>query len=414
MELLPEIRAMNQELLDWYRQLHRIPELELELPQTVDFVSGQLTRLGVEHWVLPGSTGIIALVGKGSGPVIGIRADMDALEVKEETGLPFASTNNRMHACGHDSHTAILLTVARFLKAHEEELPGRVKLLFQTGEEVLRGAKHMIACGALEDPPVSRMLALHAGSFCGDFPTGHLVLSEEITFYSSDSIRITVTGKGGHAASPHLSVDPIVTAARIVEGLQQLVSREVKPSIPAVVSITHIHAGAETYNVIPNQAVLMGGIRTVGPEMRTYLIRRAEEIARGIGAAMGASVKFEVVDGCPAVINDRNTALTVYQSLEKLFPGEVHWMREANGCSEDTSYYFERVPGCFLFLASMGRDGDGQCYPHHHSKFRLDESVLWRGAAVLAQVALDLMSGGEKPGTGEINGESGGGSHEQN
>lgn len=394
MELLPEIRSMEPKLQDWYHRLHQIPELELELPQTVKFVSTQLTELGVEHRVLPGYTGIVAMVGKGSGPVIGIRADMDGLEVKEETGLPFAAVNNRMHACGHDSHAAILLTVARFLKAHEEELPGRVKLLFQTGEEVLQGAKHMIACGALEDPPISRVLALHAGSFCGDFPTGHLVLSEEITFYSSDSIRITITGKGGHAASPHLSVDPIVTAARIVDGLQQLVSREVKPSIPAVVSITHIHAGAETYNVIPNQAVLMGGIRTVGPEMRTYLIRRAEEIAQGIGAAMGAWVKFEVVDGCPAVINDRQTALAVQDSAEKLFPGEVHWMREANGCSEDASYYFERVPGCFLFLASMGRDIDGQCYPHHHAKFRLDETVLWRGAAVLSQAALDLMSDG--------------------
>ena len=391
MEILKEIGALRPELSRWYRHLHQIPELELELPQTVAYVSGELSRMGVEHKVLPNDTGIIALVGRGDGPAVGIRADMDALEVEEDSGLPFASSNGRMHACGHDSHMAILLTVAKFLKGHEAELPGRVKLLFQTGEEVLQGAKHMIALGALEDPPVCRMLALHAGSFCGDYPTGHIILSESVTFYSSDSIRITVTGRGGHAAVPHLSVDPIAAAARIVEGLQQVVSREVKPGVPAVISITHISAGAETYNVIPDSALLMGGIRTVTPQLRTYLVRRAEEVARGIGTAMGASVEFQVVDGCPALINDMDTTRQVYRSADSLFPGEVHWMKEANGCSEDASYFFERVPGCYLFLASMGHGEDGQLYPHHHARFRLDENVLWRGAAVLAKAALDQM-----------------------
>lgn len=396
MDLLKEIKALEPDLLRWYHHLHQIPELELELPETVAYVSQELTGLGVAHQVLPGATGIVALMGAEEGPVIGIRADMDALEVGEESQLPYASKNGRMHACGHDSHAAMLLTVAKYFKTREGQVPGRIKLLFQTAEEVLRGAKHLIASGALENPPVDRIIALHAGSFCGNFPTGHIILSEEITFYSSDSIRITITGRGGHAASPHLSVDPIVAAARIIEGLQQLVAREVKPGTPAVVSITHIHAGAETFNVIPNQAVLMGGIRTVSPEMRAFLLRRTNEIIQGIGGAMGVQVELEQVDGCPAVINDRDTALAMQRTACKLFPGQVHWMREANGCSEDASYYFERVPGCFLFLSSMGLAPDGQCYPHHHPQFRLDEQVLWRGAAVLCQGALDLMSGQEK------------------
>lgn len=393
MDLLHEIKALEPELLKWYHHLHEHPEIELRLPNTVAYVSSILTDMGIEHEILPESTGITAIIGHGSGPTVGIRADMDALEVTEDTGLPFASKiPGKMHACGHDAHTATLLTVAKVLKDHEDELPGKVKLIFQTAEEVLQGAKHMVEYGVLENPKVDRVLALHAGSFCGNHPNGHIVLSEEVTFFSSDNIRIVIRGKGGHAASPHLSTDPIITAARIIEGLQQLVGREVKPNVPAVLSITHIHAGAETYNVIPNEALLMGGIRTVNPETRTHLIRRAEEIAVKIGEAMGASVTFEVVDGCPATINDMSVALQVQQAVEKIFPGELHWMKEANTCSEDASYFLEQVPGCYMFLASMGLDEGGICHPHHNAKFRLDETVLWKGAAALAQAALELMN----------------------
>lgn len=393
MALLNEIRAMEPDLLDWYRYLHQYPEIELSLPNTVAFVTGKLTEMGVEHYVLPNDTGIVALIGK-SGPVVAIRGDMDGLAVTEETGLPYASRNpGKMHACGHDSHTAILLTAARYFKAHEDELPGRVKLLFQTAEEHLWGAKHMLAHNVLENPPVDRLLALHAGSFCGDsYDSGDIVLSTGITFFSSDSFEIKVTGKGGHAASPHLSVDPIVTAARIVEGLQQLVSREMSPNTPAVLSVTHIHAGAETYNVIPDEARLMGGIRTVGPEFRDYLVRRAEEIVVKTAEAMGATATFEVVAGCPAVINNMDVSRQVAASAEKLFPGDVKWMAQANTCSEDASYFTERVPSCYLFLASMGCAEDGVCYAHHNAKFRLDDSVLWKGAAVLVQAALDQMA----------------------
>lgn len=391
MDLCNEIRGMEPELLTWYHHLHRNPELELELPRTVAYVSGQLAAMGVEHRVLPGSTGIIAAVGKGPGPVIAIRADMDALEVREETGLPFASENGCMHACGHDAHTAILLTAARWLKAHEDTLAGRVKLLFQTAEETLQGARHMIANGALEDPAVDRILALHVGGLGGEAPAGHIVLSQGVAFRSSDNIHIVIRGRGGHAASPHLSVDPVVAAARVIEALQTLVSREVSPNTPAVVSITHVRAGAETYNVIPDQVLLLGGIRTVDPETREYLVRRAEEVVRQTAASLRCQAEFSRMDGAPAMINHRDTALRVERAASRLFPGEVHWMKESNGGSEDAAYYFERVPGCFLFLSSMARDGDGTVYPHHHAKFRLDEGVLWRGAAVLVQSALALM-----------------------
>lgn len=388
--ILREIEQSQNQLLTWFHDLHQIPELELELPQTVEYVCRHLDEMQIDYKVLPRSTGIIATIGK-SGPVIGIRADMDALNVREETNLPFAAQNERMHACGHDAHTAILMAVAKFMKLHEDELPGRIRLIFQTGEEVLRGAKHMIMSGALQDPVPCCMLAMHVGSFCGEnFVSGHAIVSESITFNSSDSFRITITGKGGHAASPHLSIDPILTASRIVEGLQSLVSRETNPNIPAVLSITHIDAGKHTYNVIPDQALLLGGIRTTTPETRTYLIRRAEEITTQIATAMRAEAKFEIVDGCPAVINDTKTAHSVFRSVEKLFPGEVHWMKVPNSCSEDASYFFEKIPGCYLFLASMAWD-NGKLYPHHNAKFRLDETILWRGAAILVQATLDLL-----------------------
>lgn len=391
MNLRDEIKAMEPDLLTWYRYLHQNPEIELELPQTVAYVSRQLTDMGVEHRVLPSATGIVAVIGRGAGPVIAIRADMDALEIREDTGLPYASQNGCMHACGHDAHTAILLTAARWLKGHEESLPGRVKLLFQTAEETLRGAKHMIANGALEDPAVDRILALHVGGLGGEAPCGTMIISRGVAFRSSDNIRIVIAGKGGHAASPHLSIDPVMAAARVVESLQTLVSREVSPNIPAVISITHVRAGAEAYNIIPDQALLMGGIRTVDPQTRAYLVRRAEEVVCQTAAAMRCGAEFTVVDGAPALINDRDTALLVEQSVSQLFPGEVEWMEQANGGSEDTAYYFERVPGCFLFLSNLARDGDGTIYPHHHAKFRLEEGILWRGAAALTQSALTLM-----------------------
>ena len=388
--IIKEIKQNENQLLNWFHDLHQIPELEMELPQTVAYVCEALKEMGVSYQVLPNSSGIIALIGT-NGPVIGIRADMDALAVQEETNLPYASQNGYMHACGHDSHTAMLLAVAAFMKHHENELPGRVKLLFQTGEEVLRGAKHMIQYGALANPKPDYILALHAGSFCGDgFTSGDIIMAEDITFYSSDSFRISVCGKGGHAASPHLSIDSIVTAARIVDALQTLVSREVDPSIPSVISITHISAGAQTYNVLPDQALLMGGIRTADPHVRDYLKQRVVETAAEIAASVKAQATTEFVDGCPAVINDKHAAKQVFHAISKLFPDSVHWMKKANGCSEDASYFFEKVPGCYFFLASFQKE-DGILYPHHNCRFRLDETVFWKGVAAMSGAVLDLM-----------------------
>lgn len=391
--ILNEMKENQDQLLSWYYHLHQIPEVGLELPNTVAYVCSQLDGLDIPYQIFPNSSGITAVIGTKK-PIIGIRADMDALDVQEETGLPYASTNGHMHACGHDSHIAILLTVAKVLKRHEKDLTGSVKLIFQTGEEILRGAKYMIAHGALANPTPDYMLALHAGSFCGeDFASGDIVLPENIAFYSSDSFRIVITGKGGHAASPHMSIDPIVTAGKVVEALQTLVSREVKPAIPAVISVTHISSGAQTYNVIPDEALMMGGVRTTDPEVRKYLKQRVTEVASQIAVSMRAEAQTEFVDGCPAVINDAKTTNEVFCAVSELFPDSVHWKKEGNGGSEDTSYYFEKVPGCFLFLASLGKE-NGQLYPHHHCKFRLDETVLWKGAAAMAGAAISLMEKG--------------------
>lgn len=390
MDLLHEIKALEPEMLSWYHHLHANPEIELSLPHTVAFVCEKLAEMGIEPNILPESTGITALIGKGNGPMVGIRVDMDALAVQEDTGLPFSSTvPGKMHACGHDAHTASLLSVARVLKDHEDELPGKIKLIFQTAEEVLQGAKHMIAHGALDG--VDLILALHVGGMGGDAPAGSIILSQGVAFRSSDNMRIRVTGKGGHAASPHLAIDPIVCATRIVESLQTLVSRETAPTDTSVISITHVHAGAETYNVIPNEVLLMGGVRTVNPNTRNYLLGRAEEVCKQTAASMRCSADFEIVDGAPPLVNDEETVLRVEKAVSGLFPGQVHWMKESNGGSEDAAYYFERVPGCFIFLSNMAPHADGQIYPHHHARFILDETLIWKGAAALAQAALELM-----------------------
>lgn len=391
MELYKDIRAMEPELLSWYHALHRIPEVELHLPQTAAFVSARLTELGIAHEVLPESSGIVAVIGHGAGAAVALRADMDALAVREETGLPYAAENGCMHACGHDAHTAILLTAARWLKSHEDALAGRVVLLFQTAEESLLGARHMLAQGVLEKYAPTRIVALHTGSLCESAEAGTLLFSQGTAFRSSNNFRITVAGKGGHAAHPQLTHDPIVAAARIIEALQSLVSREVSPSTASVVSVTHVRAGAETYNVIPNEAVLLGGVRTDDPETRLLLMRRTEEVARGTAEAMRCTARVEWMAGTPAVVNDPETAVRVERAAARLFPGETRWLHDSIGGGEDAAYFFEKLPGCYVFLSSMGCDPDGTSYPHHHAKFRLNESVLWRGAAVMAAAALELM-----------------------
>lgn len=387
---LREIKAAESLTVRWYQELHRIPELELELPQTIAYVCNQLTAMGIDYKVLPGGCGITAVIGKDA-PCIGIRADMDALHVQEETGLPFASTNGCMHACGHDGHMAMLLTAAKVLKKHEGELKGSVKLLFQAAEENLQGAKAMITAGCLENPHVDYMLALHAGIMGGDgYASGDVVVPAGVAFFSSDSFRVRVLGKGGHAANPHTAIDPIVTASRIVEAFQTLVSREVKPAIPAVVSVTHIHSGNETYNVIPDEALLMGGVRTIDPQVRVYLKQRLLEVAKTTATAMRAQAEPEFVDGCPALINDDEVTAKVYEALAKALPDSAKLKQEGNSGSEDASYYFEKVPGCYFFLSSY-KAIDGEVHPHHNSKFCLDETVLWKGAAALAAAAISLM-----------------------
>ncbi len=388
--LLQEIKTTEPQTIQWYRELHQMPELELELPNTIVYVCGKLAAMGIDYTVLPRGCGITALIGQGK-PCIGIRADMDALQVKEDTGLPFASTNGCMHACGHDGHMAMLLTAAKVLKAHEAELKGSVKLIFQAAEENLMGAKAMIEAGCLENPQVDYMLALHAGIMCGDgYASGDLVVPEGAAFFSSDSFRVRVLGQGGHAASPQAAIDPIVTAARIVDAFQTLVSREVKPAIPAVVSVTHIHSGNETYNVIPDEALLMGGVRTIDPQVRAFLKQRLQEVAKSTAAVMRAQAEAEFVAGCPALINDEAVTEQVFKALAAVFPDSAKLKKEGNSGSEDASYYFEKVPGCYFFLSSY-KAIDGEVHPHHNSKFCLDETVLWKGAAALAEAAVALM-----------------------
>ena len=420
-DFLKETEAIRDQITAWRRDLHRFPELDLQLPQTKKYVTDVLSSLGVPYQTFEGHDGIVALLGSPNGTyarpadggdvapgagrkvvapaagrkVAAIRGDMDGLPVREETGLPFSSENSCMHACGHDGHTAILLGIARILKEHESELPGQVKLIFQPGEENLIGAKKMVADGVLEDPHVDRLFAVHIGSLGGRSEVGDVLVNRSNVFLASECVEIRVHGKGGHAANPQLTVDPVPIAAEIITALQTLISRELKPGTVALISITALESPTIAYNVISDSVTLYGGIRSKETDTQEFLFRRAEELAQGIAAAHGGSAEFVRVYGAPAVINDGAAVNDFLASAAKLLPEEkIRVIDSVNMGADDAAYFMNEVPGCYFYFCNAVPSADGQVYPHHNSKFMIDDGMLYQAAALLLQAAWDYLDDG--------------------
>lgn len=394
MRIKEQAENLSEQIIKWRRDLHQIPESGLHCPQTAAYICNCLDQMGISWKAYENHSGITALIGTGNAPVIGLRADIDALDVKEENKLDYASTNGKMHACGHDAHAAALLGAAKILKGMENKLQGTVKLIFQPDEEGLTGAKAMIKDGVLEDPHVDRIYALHVGGIIQHgTKSGQLYWKTGPVFASSDCFEIHIHGKGGHASTPFLAINPILIATEIINSLQGLVSRESTYNVPAVLTVTGVTAGNGAYNIIPDSVTIVGGLRTQSLEVRSHLLKRMEEISRQCAAMYGASAQMEVPYGCPPVINDPAVTADFIASAKKIFPAEdILKLDHSSMGGEDSSYFFTEVPGCYVCLYNSIPSDDGKEYPHHNGRFCIDDSVLYLASAVFAQAVADQIS----------------------
>lgn len=388
-QLLKEAQSIKQWITDIRRDLHQHPELAYEEYRTSEVVRSHLDTLDVSNVHPLAETGVVATIGTGDGPCVALRADMDALPIHEEADVPFRSkVDGKMHACGHDAHTAMLLGAARLLKEREDMLPGTVKLLFQPAEEGGAGAKRMRDEGALANPDVQRIFGLHVWTFG---PSGIVAGRAGTLLAASTTLDIRVTGKGGHAAMPHLTIDPVATAAKIVVELQTIVSRELNPLEPGVISVTTINAG-EASNVIPQSVRMRGTIRSLTSAGSDFLKRRVTEIATHIAQAnrCEAEVTFPGV-GYPPTVNDAELwQFTQQVAGEMLGADNVLDIAPVMG-GEDFAYYAEQVPGSFAFLA-VGDESSGAPYPVHHPRFTMDEDALPMGTALHVAFALRSLA----------------------
>lgn len=390
--LPPDVDEIVPGLIADRRYLHENPELGFDEHKTSQFVADRLAALGAED-IRTGiaGTGITALIrgGKGDGKCVLLRADMDALPILEETPVEFASkTPGVMHACGHDGHTAMLMGVARILTERKSQFAGSVKLCFQPSEEANEGgAAPMIAAGVLENPHVDACFGQHVMS---DRPTGEIWVSGGPIQAAADSFTITVQGKGGHGAMPHTSVDSIMVASDIVSGLHKIVSRNVDPLDPVVVSVCSFHSGT-AFNIIPDTAELKGTVRTFSPENRDLAERRLKEIAEGVAAAQGASVTIQYDRGYPPTVNDDAMSELAANAIRKVVGDDLVKPMIPIMPAEDMSYFLIERPGCY-FMTGCGNVEKGIVWPHHHPRFDLDEDSLGVGVAALAQVAIDFLN----------------------
>lgn len=387
-DIISQSKEIHQWIVEKRRAIHRHPELMYEEFETSRLVQNTLSDLGIEYEKDIAVTGVVGVVGNGEGPCIALRADMDALPIHEEADVDFRSEiDGKMHACGHDCHTAMLLGAARVLKDNESEINGTIKLIFQPAEEGGAGGKMMRDQGVLEDPDVEQIFGLHVSD---KLPTGTLASKEGTLLAATSSIKILVSGNGGHAAMPHLTSDPVVTGSKIVVELQTLISRELDPLESGVISITMANAGSAT-NVIPSSMELQGTIRSLTSEGISRLQQRVREVAGGIAIAnrCTAEVTFPGNDFPPTVNDGECWELGKISAGEILGEECVSEMGSIMG-GEDFSYYTQVVPGCFSFLG-VGNPEIGAVFGVHHPKFKVDEDALSLGTAIHVNTALNAL-----------------------
>ena len=391
MDLLQEAKQLQPELLQCRRTIHRHPETGFDLQETKVLVKRHLTEMGYTPQEC-GKCGLVALAGgKKKGRTILIRADMDALPIEEEAEVEYRSeTPGRMHGCGHDMHTAMLLGAARLLKAHEDELAGTVTLMFQPAEELFQGADDMIGAGVLENPHVDAAVMIHVVPGL-PLPSGIVLVPGAGTGMAScQQYRIVVKGKGGHGAMPHVSVDPITAAAHIHLALQEISSRELGPDEFGVFTTGMFRAG-DASNIIPDTAEMRGTIRTADLAVNEKIKTRIREIAQGVGGAMRTEVTVDFFDFCPPMLADGALSECGLGYMKELLGDGAMSMAalggpKVGGGSEDFAFVSCKVPTVGMFL-SAGSPKEGYAYSQHHPKVTFDDSILYRGSAAYAYFA---------------------------
>jgi amidohydrolase len=399
-DLLAAAEAIQDDVVAIRRRIHRRPEIGLDLPATQSVILEELAGIGLEGRPGTALSSVVAVIEGGlPGGTVLLRGDMDALPLHEDTGLEFASElDGAMHACGHDTHVAMLLGAARLLQERRADLPGRVVLMFQPGEEGMGGAKTMIEEGLLEAAVAAGgerpggALAVHIST---RYPSGEIHVKAGPEMAATDVIRITVRGRGGHASAPHASLDPVVVAAEIVLALQAMVTRRIDVFDPAVVTIAQITAGT-TNNIIPESVFLFGTIRTVSEKSRTEVRAGVKRVAEGIAAAHGATAEVDLEPGYPVTINDPAFTAFVEETARALIGDErvVELAAPIMG-AEDFSYVLQQVPGAMAFLGARPAGVDEATAPENHSNLVVfDEAAMPVGVALYTAVAIGHLAGG--------------------
>lgn len=401
-DILQEAKELEEILVRNRRFLHTHAETGFDLRDTKEYVKQELIRLGYEPKDC-GRAGLVATIGgKQPGKVFLLRADMDALPIKEEAEVDFSSETENMHACGHDMHTAMLLGAAAILKKHEEEMKGTVKLMFQPAEEIFEGSKDMLKNGLLENPKVDAAMMIHVMAGM-PFPAGTVIVSNPgVSAPAADYFEIKVQGKGCHGSMPNTGVDPLNAAAHILLAIQEIQTRELAISESAVVTIGTMHGGVAA-NVIPDTVTMGGSIRTYDEETRSFLKKRLTEVAGGTAQVFRAKAEVSFGNGCPTLVNDKELAEAGLKYAKELL-GEQKAFSAAqlsamdssgkaskSGGSEDFAYVSQEVPS-IMFALAAGQPEKGYPYPQHHPKVKFDEEALVYGAALHANMALRWLA----------------------
>ncbi len=389
MGIREEVLSLKDELVSLRRDFHKHPELGFNEKRTAGIVENYLKDCGLEVKSGVAKTGVVGLLkGKEGGQTVLLRADMDALPIEELNNVPYKSVNKGiMHACGHDGHTAMLLVAAKVLSRHRDEIKGNVKFVFQPSEEKdPGGAIKMIEEGVMENPHVDKAFGLHLGNM---IPAGIIGIKEGVMTAEADRFKIEIKGKGGHGAYPHTSVDPVVIASQIVMSLQTIVSREINPINPIVITVGKIHSG-DVFNVIPESAELLGTVRTLDKNLAKTIPEKIERIAKNTAAAFRGEAKTEYAFGYPPLINSKEETQYVI-SVARNVVGEKRVIKTPVSMGgEDMAYFLEKAKGAFFWLGSMNKE-KGLDKPHHSAYFDFDEDVMSIGVEMHVKIALGLL-----------------------
>ena len=385
MNIRKEIKEIEKMIIDWRRDFHQFPELSFQEHRTGDVIADELRSMGLEPKVKVGKTGVTADLKFGNGPVIGLRADMDALPIQETSGLPFSSQNDGvMHACGHDGHMAMLLGAAKALTQNDNQYNGAVRFIFQPAEEGEGGARYMIEDGCLEG--IDEIYGIHVWNYQ---PVGEVGVKDGPVLAAADMFDIKIKGIGGHGAAPQGTVDSVVVASHLVQALQTIVSRNTNPLESTVISIGKINGG-NNFNIIADQVSLSGTARAYSEENRNLIKTRMEEIIKGVEKTYNANITFDYKDGYPPTINHVGPTQKVLKAAEKVV-GDKAGMPYLSMGGEDFAYYLKEKPGCFFFVGSAPNEQELFETPHHCSHFTMDERALLVGPSIYLNLLDNIM-----------------------